>query len=83
MRHANRSAAAQRIEVMAGDFFGDELPDADLFAIGRILHDWSEDKIQKLLAKIFQRLPAGGGILIAEKLLQRTELARYRPNCSP
>jgi O-methyltransferase len=37
--------------------------------MGRILHDWSEGKIHRLLARIFTRLPAGGGVLIAEKLL--------------
>jgi acetylserotonin O-methyltransferase len=68
--HASRSHAAQRVEVIAGDFFRDDLPEADLFAVGRILHDWSEDKIHKLLAKIYQRLPKGGGILISEKLLR-------------
>jgi acetylserotonin O-methyltransferase len=68
--HANRSATAvERIQVMAGDFFRDELPDADLFAMGRILHDWPEDKIDVLLDKIYRRLPADGGILLAEKLL--------------
>jgi acetylserotonin N-methyltransferase len=64
-----RSAAAARIEVMAGDFFEDELPEADLYAIGRILHDWTEAKIARLLGRIFERLPAAGGLLIAEKLL--------------
>jgi len=68
--HLNRSPAAKRLEVVAGDFFRDQLPEADLFAIGRILHDWSEDKIHQLLARIYQRLPAGGGILISEKLLR-------------
>jgi len=66
---ASRSAAGRRIDVMAGDFFRDELPPADLFALGRILHDWAEDKIHKLLTKICGRLSAGGGILISEKLL--------------
>jgi acetylserotonin N-methyltransferase len=60
---------ADRVEVQAGDFFVDPLPDADLYAVGRILHDWSEDKILALLAKVYDRLPAGGGLLIAEKLL--------------
>jgi acetylserotonin O-methyltransferase len=64
-----KSSARDRIEVLAGDFFADELPEADLYAVGRILHDWSEEKIHKLLGKIFKRLPAGGGLLIAEKLL--------------
>jgi len=67
--YARSSMAALRIETMAGDFFSDELPEADFFALGRILHDWPEDKIRRLLAKIYGRLPAGGGILLAEKLL--------------
>jgi acetylserotonin O-methyltransferase len=68
---ASRSAvASSRIEVMAGDFFRDQLPEADLFAMSRILHDWSEDKIRSLLAKIYARLRPGGGILLAEKLLR-------------
>jgi acetylserotonin N-methyltransferase len=54
---------------IAGDFFNDPLPEADLYSLGRILHDWSEEKITMLLAKIYTALPAGGGLLIAEKLL--------------
>jgi acetylserotonin N-methyltransferase len=60
---------ADRVTVAAGDFFTDDLPQADLFALGRILHDWSEEKIASLLPRIFSFLPSGGGILIAEKLL--------------
>jgi acetylserotonin N-methyltransferase len=63
------SPAADRIEFISGDFFLGDLPEADLFAVGRILHDWSEEKIRRLLRKIFDSLPAGGGLLIAEKLL--------------
>jgi acetylserotonin O-methyltransferase len=64
-----RSPSASRIEIVSGDFFVDELPEADLFYVGRILHDWSEEKIDRLLARIFQRLPSGGALLIGEKLL--------------
>jgi acetylserotonin O-methyltransferase len=63
------SPVAERIDVAAGDFFVDRLPDGDLYAVGRILHDWSEEKINKLLGKIINQLPAGGALLIAEKLL--------------
>jgi acetylserotonin N-methyltransferase len=66
---AAQSSNGLRIELIAGDFFHDELPEADLFAVGRILHDWSDEKIRTLLQKIYQRLPAGGGLLIGEKLL--------------
>jgi len=65
----SKSVTASHIDVIAGDFFHGELPEADLFALSRILHDWSEDKIQPLLTKIYRRLPPGGGILLAEKLL--------------
>src|SRR5437879_998489 len=68
-QQVNRSPAASRVELIAGDFFKGPLPHADLFAIGRILHDWSEDKIRTLLRKIYGQLPKGGGLLVAEKLL--------------
>ena len=64
-----QSLAADRVDLIAGDFFSDALPEADLYAVGRILHDWSEEKIRLLLKKIYGQLPARGGLLIAEKLL--------------
>jgi acetylserotonin N-methyltransferase len=63
------SKMADRIEVVAGDFFADALPPGDLYALGRILHDWNEEKIERLLTRIQQSLPLHGAILIAEKLL--------------
>jgi len=69
IEEAAQTSDESRIELMAGDFFRDELPEADLYTLGRILHDWSDDKIRTLLEKIYLRLPEGGGLLIAEKLL--------------
>jgi len=63
------SGVADRVEVAAGDFFADPLPPADLYALGRVLHDWSADKIAALLRKVYDALPVGGGVLVAEKLL--------------
>jgi acetylserotonin N-methyltransferase len=64
-----REFVDDRVELIAGDFFRDTLPEADLYGLGRILHDWSEDKIRLLLDRIHAALPAGGGLLIAEMLL--------------
>jgi acetylserotonin N-methyltransferase len=64
-----REYTGDDVELIAGDFFADALPDADLFAVGRILHDWSDERIYALLAKIYARLPSGGGLLVAERLL--------------
>lgn len=68
--YAAASPARSRIEVVAGDFFRDELPPGDLYALGRILHDWPEERIRLLLHKVFRSLPAGGALLIAEKLVE-------------
>jgi acetylserotonin N-methyltransferase len=63
------SDVADRVDVVEGDFFTDPLPPADLYAVGRILHDWSEERIGRLLSAIHAALPAGGALLVAEKLL--------------
>lgn len=63
------SPVCERVEIVPGDFFVDRLPEADLFALGRIVHDWSEEKIAKLLSRVYERLPANGAVLLAEKLL--------------
>jgi acetylserotonin N-methyltransferase len=67
--YVSASEARDRIELIAGDFFADPLPEADLYSLGRILHDWPENRIRLLLQKIYEALPAKGALLIAEKLL--------------
>ena len=63
------STVADRITLEPGDFFTDPLPAGDLYALGRILHDWSEEKIRLLLRRVHDALPGGGAVLIAEKLV--------------
>ena len=63
------ASLTSRIKFVPGDFFIDDLPPADLYSLGRILHDWGEDKIERLLRKIYAALPSGGGLLISEALL--------------
>ncbi|XP_078583908.1 acetylserotonin O-methyltransferase-like [Branchiostoma floridae x Branchiostoma japonicum] len=62
------------IPVMPGDFFQDPLPPADLYVVCRILHDWTEDKVMTLLTKMYDSLPQGGGVLIAEHILSYDKL---------
>lgn len=64
-----KSPHSARIECRSGDFFRDPLPEADLYGLMRILHDWPEKTIDMLLQKLHATLPPGGGVLIAEKLL--------------
>jgi acetylserotonin O-methyltransferase len=61
-----------RVDTVKADFFKDELPSADLYTLGRILHDWGVSKIERLLAKIYAALPEGGALLVAEKILDES-----------
>jgi acetylserotonin N-methyltransferase len=58
-----------RVGMVGGDFFTDPLPKGDVYALSRILHDWTEEKIFKLLHRIYDALPFGGGVFIGEKVL--------------
>ena len=47
------------VAFVAGDFFEDELPPADIYSLVTILHDWDEERIDVLLRKIYNSLPSG------------------------
>lgn len=38
--------------VFSGDFFKDPLPDADLYILARILHDWTDERCVELLQRV-------------------------------
>jgi acetylserotonin N-methyltransferase len=67
--HIAASGLGDRVFFIAGDFFVDDLPKADLYALGRILHDWDESKINQLLRRVFLSLPKGGALLVTETLV--------------
>ncbi|XP_018558250.1 probable bifunctional dTTP/UTP pyrophosphatase/methyltransferase protein isoform X2 [Lates calcarifer] len=58
-----------RVSFVAGDFFKDELPKADLYILARILHDWPDEKVHILLSKIADACTPGCAVLIAETML--------------
>ncbi|KAJ0070212.1 hypothetical protein NL108_002531, partial [Boleophthalmus pectinirostris] len=58
-----------RVSFIAGDFFKDDLPEADLYILARILHDWSDEKVHFLLKKIAERCTPGCGVLLSEIFL--------------
>lgn len=68
----DQASLGDRITAIGGDFFADPFPPADLYSLGRILHDWTREKIDLLLAKIYAALPEGGAVLVAEKLLDES-----------
>jgi hypothetical protein len=70
-----RRGLAERVTTLAGDFFRDPLPRADLITMGMILHDWNLEKKQALIRAAYEALPAGGVFIAVENLIddQRRE----------
>ncbi|XP_058478508.1 acetylserotonin O-methyltransferase [Solea solea] len=63
------SEADLRISFHQGDFFKDPLPQADLYILARILHDWTDERCIELLSRIYEACNPGGGVLLVEALL--------------
>ena len=60
---------SERVTPVAGDFFQDPLPQADVITMGMILHDWNLEKKQTLIAKAYDALPPGGAFVVIEALI--------------
>ncbi|XP_018599194.2 acetylserotonin O-methyltransferase [Scleropages formosus] len=63
------SPTDERIFFHEGDFFKDLLPEADLYILARILHDWTDECCVELLSRVHQSCKPGGGVLLVEALL--------------
>jgi hypothetical protein len=58
-----------RLRFYAGDFFVDDLPQADVLVFGHILHDWDLDQRLALLAKAYEALPDGGAVIVYDAII--------------
>jgi hypothetical protein len=72
-KHAQKAIDAaglsDRIRVVSGDFFADQLPKADVVTMGNILHDWNLEKKMCLIRKAHEALPPGGAFIAVENLI--------------
>ncbi|XP_030914236.1 acetylserotonin O-methyltransferase [Geospiza fortis] len=59
----------RQIYDLGGDFFNDSIPEAELYILSKILHDWDDEKCKQLLAKVYKACKPGGGVLLVESLL--------------
>jgi ubiquinone/menaquinone biosynthesis C-methylase UbiE len=60
----------QRVELVAGDFYQDELPEGcDLALLSAIIHQNSPEENLKLYKKIYRALLAGGKVLIRDHVM--------------
>ena len=60
---------AERIHVVAGDFFVDPFPRAGVVTMGNILHDWNLEQKLHLIRKAYDALPEGGALIAIENVI--------------
>jgi SAM-dependent methyltransferase len=65
----NAAEAGDRVSVISGDFFEDDLPCADVIAMGNVLHNWELEKKKVLVRKAFDALPDGGAFIVIENMI--------------
>lgn len=68
-KHIKAASMEGRIKAIAGDFFIDDLPKADVVTMGNILHDWNLEKKKILIRKAYAALPLGGVFIAIENLI--------------
>jgi len=59
---------AERSRVLAGDFFA-SVPEADLYLLKHILHDWDDEQAVRLLKNCRRAMDPGGRVVVIEMLL--------------
>jgi len=67
--YARAHGLCERLRFFAGDFLQDPLPAADVLVLGRILHNWDLATKHALLKKAYEALPAGGALIVYERLI--------------
>jgi len=67
--YAELNDVHERLTFVGGDFFTDDLPNADVILMGHILHDWDLDEKRLLLRKAYEALPAGGALIVYEAII--------------
>ena len=68
VERARLNLANDRIEAIGGDFF-ESVPEADLYLLKLILHDWTDAQSEAILANIRAAIRPGGHVVIIESIL--------------
>ncbi len=59
----------EQIHCTALNFLTDELPKADVFTMGNVLHDWGTEHKKMLIQKAYAALPKNGALIIIENII--------------
>lgn len=67
-----RSIASDRLQLQAGDFFADELPQSDAYILMEVIHDWTDAESVQILSAVRRAAPTGSALLLIEQLMPPT-----------
>jgi hypothetical protein len=89
-QHMVNRGTAGKVDFHGANFFIDELPQADVYILGQVLHDWSVQQRRVLIDKAYAALPPGGVLLIYDPMhndgrdrLENLLLSMYLITSSP
>ncbi len=68
-KQVDAAGMSDRIRIVSGDFFADDLPPGDVVTMGNILHDWNLEKKKILIRKAYEALPEGGAFIAIENII--------------
>ncbi len=68
-RAIEAAGLGDRVTAVAGDFFADPLPEAEVITMGNILHDWNLERKMHLLRAAYDALPDGGALIVIENII--------------
>ena len=67
--YAAGAGVAARLTFEPGDFFKQDLPQADVILMGHILHDWDLPTKKMLIRKAYEAVPAGGAFIAYDAII--------------
>jgi len=64
-----QAGAADRCEIMPGDFFDSVPAGADVYLLKNIIHDWDDERASRILRNCHNSMPTDGRLLLVELVL--------------
>ena len=62
--------SSDRLTLQTGDFFKDQLPQADLYILMEIIHDWPDERAVDILKAVRSAGGKGAKVLLIEQLIK-------------